>query len=263
MIYISDALVIGPQAATVPLNNARIGIDNITYGKTPVASSTVAGFPAIAATYPTTFEYWMPNAMPATWAIDNGTTRQCDYAGIVGEIAGRQIDVQSSDDNATWTTHASIIAGQKIAMILFPAVTARYWRLRFSGAAPRVAVVYIGLAVAMQRAIYQGHSPLTLSRVTEMQNNTSEGGQYLGRSIIRSGTATEVSFRHLSADWYRTYFDPFVKRARTMPFFFAWRPQSYPNEVGFMWTSGDIKPTNSGPRDFMSVGFEMTGMGID
>jgi len=30
-----------------------------------------------------------------------------------------------------------------------------------------------------------------------------------------------------------------------------------------MWTSGDIKPTNSGPRDFMSVGFEMTGMGID
>jgi hypothetical protein len=263
MIYISDALVTSPGATDVPLTHSRIGIDNITYGLTPVASSAVVGFPAIAATYPTTYDYWTPSAMPATWAIDAGQSKTCDYVGIVGDIEGRQIDVETSNDNATWTVQSSVIVANRVAMFLFQPVAARYWRVRFTGAAPNVAVINIGLALAMQRAIYQGHTPLTLSRVSEIISNTSEGGQYLGRSLIRSGTQTDASYQHLKAAWYRQYFDPFVKAARTKPFFFAWRPQTFPSEVGYMWTNGDIAPTNSGPRDYMSVSIQMSGIGVD
>lgn len=260
MIYISDALVLSP---TVPLRNSRIGYESITFGKTPVASSTEGGFSALAPTYPTTYEYWKPSAVPATWAIDNVSEAICDYAGVVGDIEGVLIQVQSSEDNSTWVTHVEGVATKKVAMFLFAQIGARYWRLRFVNSVPLVSVAYIGKALPMQRSIYAGHTPITLSRRTTYDNTLSENGQFLGRSIIRGGVETGASYQHLTADWYRANFDPFVKEARTKPFFFAWRPDAYPEEVGFVWTSGDISPQNTGPRDFMAVSFNMTGIGVD
>jgi hypothetical protein len=260
MIYISDSLVLSTDT---PLRNSRIGYDTITFGKTPIASSTEAGFSAIAPTYPTTYEYWKPSAMPATWAIDNTTEVVCDYAGVVGDIEGTTIQVQSSDDGTTWVTQVEGVATKKVAMFLFEELGARHWRLRFVNGSPKVSVIYIGKALHMQRSIYVGHSPITLSRATEYSNNLSETGQYLGRSIIRHGVQNSAGYQHLTASWYRQYFDPFVKAARERPFFFAWRPVQYPDEVGYVWTQGDIQPQNTGPRDFMSVSFNMTGIGVD
>jgi hypothetical protein len=260
MIYISDALVL---SAETPLRNSRIGYQSITFGKTPTASSTEGGFSALAPTYPTTYEYWKPSAIPATWAIDNTTEAVCDYAGVVGDIEGTTIQVQSSDDGTTWVTQVEGVATKKVAMFLFEEVGARYWRLRFVNNAPKVSVIYIGKALTMQRSIYAGHTPITLSRSTTYDNTLSENGQFLGRSIIRGGVATGASYQHLTADWYRANFDPFVKAARERPFFFAWRPNQYPEEVGYVWTSGDIQPQNTGPRDFMSVSLSMTGIGVD
>ncbi len=245
---------------TPDLNYSRIGYQNITEGKTPTASSSATGYPAVAATYPTTFEYWKPTAVPATWTIDNGVAVPCDYFGLVGDFNGAAIDVQSSFDGISFVTRATGTPTDRVAMFLFTPITARYWRIRVRNAIASIAVVYIGTALAMQRRLYQGHSPLTLSRVTDTTQNMSETGQYLGRSITRKGLKTNCEYQHLKADWYRANFDPFVEAARTAPFFYAWRPLSYPNELGFVWTTGDIKPTNSGPKDFMSVGFTVTGI---
>jgi hypothetical protein len=263
MIYISDSLVLSGQSDGVPLRNSRIGYQSITFGKTPVASSTQSGFSALAPTYPTTYEYWKPSIMPATWAIDNGTIATCDYAGVVGDIEGTVIQVQSSEDNTIWTTQVEGLATKKVAMFLFSPAEARYWRIQFINGSPKVAVIYIGQVLAMQRSIYAGHTPITLSRQTEYNNNLSESGQYLGRSIIREGVVTGAAYQHLTAEWYRANFDPFVKAARNRPFFFAWRPDAYLDEIGFVWTSADIRPQNTGPRDFMSVSFNMTGIGVD
>lgn len=258
MIFIQSGYTPTPD-----LNHSRIGINNITYGKTPVASSSAAGHPAIAATYPTTYEYWRPTSAVSTWTIDNGTMVECDYMGVVGDLGNLTLSCQYSFDGTTWTeaVSGSIGAGseKRTSMLLFSAVAARYWRLAMIGIG-NIAVVYIGKSLAMQRKIYQGHSPLTLSRMTETTQNVSETGQYLGRSITRKGLKTNCEYQHLKAAWYRANFDPFVEAARTAPFFYAWRPLAYPSELGFVWTTGDIKPTNSGPKDFMSVGFTVTGI---
>jgi hypothetical protein len=258
MIYIQSG-----YEPTPDLLHSRIGIQSIVQGKTPTASSAATGYPAIAATYPTTFEYWKPSTVPATWAIDNGADVACDYFGLVGDFNGATINVQSSPDNSTWTTQVSGAPTGRVAMFLFESVTARYWRIQVTGAVPSIAVVYIGAALAMQRKLYQGHTPLTLSRITETTQNTSETGQYLGRSIIRKGLQTSCEYQHLTADWYRANFDPFVEAARESPFFYAWRPEQYPAEVGFVWTTGDIRPSNTGPRNFMSVGFKVAGIAND
>lgn len=255
MIYIQSG-----YSPTPDLNHCRIGWQSIAYGLTPTASTSATGKPAIAATYPTTFEYWQPTALPATWAIDLGSSKAVDYAGLVGDFAGATIAIQSSTDNSTWTTQLSMTPTDRINIGLFAEVSARYWRLYITGSLPGIAVVYIGKALAMQRKIYQGHSPLTLARDTELSNNVSDGGQYLGRSIIRQGASTSFGWQHLKADWYRANFDPFVQAARVAPFFIAWRPEQYPSEMGFVWTSNDIKPANTGPRDFMGVDMTVRGL---
>jgi hypothetical protein len=263
MIYISDSLVLSGQSDGVPLRNSRIGYQTITFGKTPVASSTQAGFSALAPIYPTTYEYWKPTTVPATWRVTNASLSPCDYVGVAGDISGVTIQVQKSEDAITWETVLEGVATNDVAMFLFEEVLSPHWRLRFTGRTPSVSVIYIGKALAMQRSIYVGHTPITLARQTQYNNNLSENGQFLGRSIVRSGVGTSAAFQHLTADWYRENFDPFVKSARTYPFFFAWRPDTHPDEIGYVWTSADISPQNTGPRDFMSVSFNMTGIGVD
>ena len=190
-----------------------------------------------------------------------GSAKTVDYFGLVGDMNGATVALQSSTDNSTWTTQQTQSGlTDRINMFLFLPVSARYWRLLITVAIPSIAVVYIGQALDMQRMIYQGHTPLTLSRTTELSNNISEGGQYLGRSIIRKGAKTGFGWQHLKADWYRANFDPFVKAARTAPFFIAWRPSQYPSEMGFVWVDGDIAPSNSGPRDFMAVDMNVMGL---
>lgn len=256
MIFIQSG-----YSPTPDLNHARIGHQNLTFGLTPTASTSAAGYPAIAATYPTTFEYWKPTALPATWTVDMGTSKAIDYCGIVADLNGATIAVQSSPDNTTWTTRGSIgPTTDRINMALFVEVTERYWRLSIANGLPNIAVVYIGKALAMQRKIYQGHTPLTLSRTTELSNNMSDTGQYIGRSIIRKGAQTSCNWSHLTADWYRANFDPFVKAARTGPFFIGWRPEQYPNELGYVWTDNDIAPQNSGPKNYMNVGMNFMGL---
>jgi len=243
-------------------NHARIGWQNLTFGRTPTASTSAAGRPAINATFPTTFEFWQPTAVPATWSVDLGSARIVDYVGIVGDFNGATVVVEYSSNNTTWTSvDTRTEVNDRINLFLFfSQVTARYWRLSFSVAIPRLAVAYIGKLLVMQRPIYQGHTPLTLSRETTVSNNVSEGGQYLGRSIIRQGAQTSASWNHLKADWYRANFDPFVKAARTVPFFIGWRPLAFPGELGFCWTNDDIAPENSGPRDFMNVDISFRGL---
>jgi hypothetical protein len=254
-------VVSGLEFNTEPLNHARIVYENLALGITPTASSSAAGRPAIAATYPTTYEYWTPTTLPATWSVDLGSAKNVDSIGMVGDMLGCTVAVQYSTNNSTWVTvDTRTVVTDRINMFLFLSVSARYWRVSVSVQIPRISVIYIGTALAMQRPIYQGHTPLTLSRTTDLSNNVSEGGQYLGRSIIRTGAESSAAWSNLRADWYRANFDPFVRAARTAPFFFGWRPAQYPAELGFVWTDKDIAPDNSGPRNFMSVDMGFKGL---
>ena len=151
-------------------------------------------------------------------------------------------------------------------MLLSAEIEARYWRVEISdpgnSTEARIGVIYIGKALAMQRKIYGGHSPVTLSRVNETIPVRSDSGQWLGRTSIRKGVATDYAWQNLTASWYREYFDPFVKAAIDQAFFIAWYPEKYPDEVGYGWT-GDIKPENQGIRNYLTVSFSFQGNSDD
>lgn len=252
----------------VPMTHARIGYDKI-FG-TITASSEANGFPATAADNPLTYTGWKPNALPATWQIDAGTAQDVDYVGIAAHTLGSSfctVKVQYSDNGSDWLDASSPHEPNDDSPILFlfDEQEARYWRIYVDSTGspsdiPFVGVIYIGKALAMQRAIYGGHSPVTLSRETTIRPTVSERGQWLGRSIIRGGLVGSWTWRHLNADWYREHFDRFVKAARERPFFIAWRPETFPTEVAYCWTQKDIVPSNMGIKDFMQVTVEAVGV---
>ncbi|MCH8172658.1 MAG: hypothetical protein IIA70_05030 [Proteobacteria bacterium] len=173
--------------------------------------------------------------------------------------------VEHSPDNSAWTPFASALAPVTDAPILFldVSLSRRYWRITLTGVGdpPKIAVIYIGEVLVVQRSIYGGHSPAVLSRDTTLYQNMSDGGQFLGQYVKRRGVNGNVSLRHLKAGWYRANFDPFVKAAREFPFFFAWRPVDWPLEVAYGWADADIRPSNMGIRDLMQVNFDFKGVG--
>jgi hypothetical protein len=240
-------------------------MDNIVRGGTVTASSAVAGFPASAAANPLTYEFWRPETVPATWAVDAGAAVTCNYIGIAAHtLQGAEVEIEYSLDNSTWekigsngpTNNAPI-------MFLFAPITARYWRIVVKNQVSSIGVVYIGQTLDMQRPCFAGLSPINFTRETVIRPNRSESGQWVGRSIVRQGSSMSVSFRHLEYDWYKNNFDPFVEEAREYPFFFAWRPDDYPETVGYVWTAQDITPSTMGIRNLLEVGFEMQGLAIE
>lgn len=254
-----------------PLTHARIGYDQLI---TPSGVTGIDELPdgeAVHAAYPSTFDVWEPSSVPAWWRWDAGQNVTADYCGIAAHTLGsigRTIVLRTSADGSNYTDVHYIVtpSTDEPIMILFPATTARYWDLKMTidgsntsgspGAA--IGVVYLGQALAMQRAIYSGHSPINLARRTTVLPSRSVSGQFVGRSVIREGLEASFDWRNLEPQWYRDNFDPFVAAARERPFFIAWRPLDW-SEAAYGEVEGDVSPVNSGARGLMDVGFTMRG----
>jgi hypothetical protein len=264
-VVISRDLVLGTVDLDYPLTHARWGYRHIT--GTVSASSESAGSPASAASNPLTYTFWQPQSVTATWEIDAGTAQSVNYCGIAAHTLGDNGNTAEAQywDGGSWVTLLDTNPGDNSpVMMLFETVSASRYRVRITGGTvPRLGVIWFGTTLDMQRPIYGGHTPITLARRTVYKNNVSERGQWLGRSIVRGGSATDFQWQHLTAEWYRANFDPLVEHLRTEPAFIAWRPLSYPNEVGYVWTNDDIAPSNMGIRDLMSVSVSVEGLGVE
>lgn len=249
------------------LTHARIGWQNLARGASIAASTTASGYTATGASLPDTYQFWQPTALPATWRADLGSAQAVDYCGVAAHdlaTQGATLIVESSTNDSTWTERGRVTPSDDSAiMVLFPSVSARYWRVQITGSTmPTIGVIHFGAALAMTRPIFGGVTPSGLARVTTIRPNISEGGQWLGRSIERKGYQFSASWRHLAPSFVRGDFDTFVKAARSYPFFFAWRP-SYVGDCIYASADGDIVASNMGLRDFMEVSIDMTGHGWD
>lgn len=126
-----------------------------------------------------------------------------------------------------------------------------------------VSNITVGKSMEFEKCIMKSYAPLDYNRATEFMTNESGTGQFMGRSIVRRNHESSVSFDLMSAAWVRSTFQPFVRHARTKPYFFAWNYDDYPNEVNYVWTDEDIGVSYTGDRDKMSASWKMRGLGND
>jgi len=195
-----------------------------------------------------------------------------------GEGEEGDTSITSEDTGEVWTLHSTgpatalnirrfsvpaAPADDAPLMFLDEGKQARRLRIAFTGdEAPRLLVCYAGPVLAMERPIRGGgFIPPTMHRETVLKQNLSRGGQLLGQTFRRLGLQASTPFQHLSAAWVRSDLEPFIKAARQYPFFIAWRPATYPLEVGFMWATDDIHPSMMGLSSLMQVTIPMRGIG--
>jgi hypothetical protein len=229
-----------------PLSTPRIGWRRRT--GTVAASTSAAGYPAANAASYRTDSFWRPTALPATWRLDAGAGVSVGYVGIAAHDLGSRVCtvlVQSSTDDVNWTTRLTIAPTDDTAIFgLFASATARYWRLNISGSfgEPTIGVIQFGLPTEFPRpAVYAPSISFQRTRNVTYSANITEGGQWAGRSIVRTTLAPEMTVNHLSETWIGAEWDAFALHAETSPFFVADRPGSYPASCAYAWTTADLR----------------------
>lgn len=259
--------------ADLPLKHARIAhAGNWHTGGTVTASSTATGYNADAPDNSLTYERWKPSSLTATWDIDLGSAKATNYCCIAAHTMGTNgntLTVQyDSTGGGTWVTVATeAITDDSPIFCIFDSETRQDWRVQISsGTAPEIGVIKFGTALQMERPFYVGFAPSRMMRKTQVTGNMSEGGQFLGRTKIRTSSEVTYSWSNLTYAWVRANLDGtagLLQSVETEPFFCAWRSASE-DDVEFGWTRGPVSsPSITGPRDLMSFTLSAEVLGYE
>lgn len=268
IIFSPNLIALSPPAAP-DLDAPIFGYENFITAAGITADTEAALYPATNLANVSTASFWRANDTTAqTLEFTINPAQQIDYVAIARHnfsTAGIsvEIDLQEGSGDPWVEAIAANIPGDNSALIYrFPEQAAFGVRINLGSgsAAAEAAVVYVGKLLVSQRRIYVGHRPITLNRRIEVVNGQSESGNYLGRIVTGSNLTTSVSLSHLTPAWYRSDFDPFVLAAQTVPFFFGWKPLSYPEECAFSWLTNNPEPSNMLPNGMMQVDLEMAGV---
>lgn len=202
------------------------------------------------AVIPNTYERWRPANGTSTERFNLSSNADVNFVAIgAHNLSGQTITIQySTTDGGGLTTLTTVTpSSNEPILVTFDAIEVREIAINATWASDReIGYIATGQYLKMPYPIYGGHSPIELSPVTKYKNNVSNTGQFLGRSIIRQGTSTNYAFRYLKPSFVREQFLNFVNSAKTLPFFIQWRPDLYPDQVAFVFTTQDIDIQNAG-----------------
>lgn len=241
------------------LGNHRLVYANLAAGVTPVVTSETSGSEAANALTWLSSQRWLA-ASSATQAfqLDLGSALGIDCFGLykhnLGDIAGSLlVQYSTSSLGGTFTTLFAITPGaansggnRTLFRVNSNAVTARYWQAVFSGhnAPPSVGVLLLGLSTQLPAPDHPFMVPM-LNRDTEILNNVSEGGEFLGRRVLRPGMKTGFKLGKVQETWARQYWEPIARGLEVNPFFWAWDASRYPDDAYYCFIDKIAKDVKS------------------
>lgn len=266
-IVISTALVLAGAGDGLSLDHPIIGSHNVVTSATIAADEEASGYPASNLANPTTFLEWRGTTTGAQeLTITTNEVDAIDYVGIAKHNFGTGAIAISLGyyDGVTWVELVDefIPADDSPLILRFtPQSLATVVIALAAGAViPRAAVVYCGKLLVLERKIYVGHTPAPHARKTTFVNGRSESGNFLGRIELGAYRETSIPISLISPAWYREYMDPFLATGKDLPFFFGWRPLTYPQEVGYLWLMDDPMPVPTGPSNLIAFDMKVGGV---
>lgn len=273
MIVLSNSLVLEEPTADFGPDNPVIGWNNIVTPTGIKATSEVTGFLDDNLGNPSTAELWKASSTAdQDLTTLNVPDTDLDYVGIAKHNFGTaestiQIEGYTTltNDIPDWTELVQDNIPADDCPLIYRFTKDNYLgirvRIKSNSAIPQAAVLYIGELLIMERRIYVGHTPMPYGRQTSVENNRSQSGNFLGNIVTNELLRSTASFQRLTPSWYREKLEPFAAQAMENPFFWAWKPLTYPNEVGYAWLNSDIRPSNQFPNGMMEAEIDMTGIG--
>lgn len=276
-VVISGSLVLSDTVSgggTINADNPLIGWRNRVTASNVSATSQETGFPASNVANVSTALRWQgaasspPMDEHLTFALE--TEELVDYLAVArhnfysAQIAVSVEVLNEATSPDSWDEIVSPVIPPNDGPLLFrftpQAIGSIRFRMQPGTAVPRAAVVYCGDLLVLQRRIYVGHTPVNYGTRLSVANHRSISGDFLGRIVLGEKTMTQVAMQDLTPAWYRSQLEPFRVAAKELPFFFAWRPSSYPYEVGFVWTANDPQPQNQLPNGMVSFSMDVEGV---
>lgn len=244
-------------------NNGRLCYKNVvSFNNVSATSETMEG-PVTNLANPSTAFYWQASSSAdQTITITLDDSSPIDYVGIARHnlyAIGAEIRIRFNGITVEdWQAASSAQA----LLLLFESGNPSTIQIdiRNAGEAPRIAVLYVGESIALQRKIYVGHTPITYGRNRTVLAPISQSGEYLGEIELNRTVSTTVSIQNLTASWYRETLDDFFAISPRVPCFWAWRPEKYPAEVSYCWVVGNPRPTNQRANGMMSVDWDFEGI---
>ena len=257
---ISSALVL--SKAVLQSNSAILAFDNVVnFDNVSATSETLRGQITNLAN-PATAYTWIAEDTATQTITVLADGREVDYIGIARHNLNQAgLTVEVKFNGVTVLTPRTVTAEQS-QLLLFNVAAPAEIQIIIAGATDpaRIAVLYIGKSIRLERNIYVGHTPITYGRSRKSINGLSENGQYLGQLVVRETLTTNVALQNLTPAWYRSTLDPFFAEKPRRPCFWAWRPEGYPDEVGYAWVEGDPMPVNQRSNGMMSVNWQFRGI---
>lgn len=238
-----------------------IGYNNVLNFSNVSATSELISRPITNIARPATAYPWEAASTDTqTITIQTGG-QEIDYIGIARHNLNQIGLTVTVKYNGATVVPATEISDKQAILFLQNSAVPDTVELIIEGAIepPVIGVIYVGKALVLQRNIYVGHTPINYGRVYDTVNGVSENGQYLGEIVKKVMNTTSVSLQNLTPDWYRTQLDPFFSLSPRVPCFFAWRPDSYPAEIGYCWIEGSPRPENQRSNGMMSVSWNFKG----
>jgi hypothetical protein len=262
MSYMSNALVTGAQKVTA--NTGKLCFHNIV-SPSAIAATSEASFryPASNMANPATAFGWeAADTTDQTITIQNPTRTAIDYLGIARHNLGQLGLTISIRFDGALVMPETPIGEQQSLLFLFSEATPSEVSITISGATTpaKIAVIYCGMSLSLQRNIYIGHTPISYGRDRSQINGVSQAGEYLGEVLVNETLSTSVNLQNLTPDWYRKYLDPFFSRKPRHPCFWAWRPGKYPLEIAYCWIEGNPRPTNQRSNGMMDISWNFRGI---
>ena len=264
-MFLNNALVLSLEQ--ISDNASRLCYKNIVSASTITATSfltegSITYPPSNMANPATAFGWEAADTATQTITIDNATAAKIDYIGIARHNlaqAGLTVEIKF---NGITVEQPQPIGDAQALLFLFEQASPATIEIIIDGATDpaKVAVIYCGESLRLERNIYVGHTPITYGRDRNMINGVSQAGEWVGEVVLNETLSTSVSLLNLTPLWYRQSLDPFFAQKPRKPCFWAWRPSGYPAEIGYCWVEGNPRPVNQLANGMMSIDWNFRGI---
>lgn len=180
---------------------------------------------------------------------------------------GLTVKVQHSSDGSTWvdlTGSEQSPPDDEAIFFVGASVSRAYWRIHITGLAAGETLIvgqaFVGPALQIFSPPEDGFTPPQFGLNSQFVMSRSDGGDFLGRSLIRKGSKSGFKISNVAEAWVKANWLPFIKEAEKHPFYFAWDSVGHFDEVAFCYTGKKIAPPTYQSSLFFALSLEFTAL---
>lgn len=234
--------------------SSYLGYDNalLRSGAVVTASLEDVGFPVSNATsWLITGGGWQATTTATiTLALTLPASESLNSYGIykhnLGDLSAT-IKLQHSSNGSSWTDFTGsekAVANNKAIFFIGTSQSAKFWRLYITGLGAGETLIigqtFIGDALQMFSPPEPGFTPPELALNNDYITSRADGGDFLGRSLIRKGSKMSFANSIVHRDWIRANWQDVMAAIEKTPFYYAWDSTNYPAEVAYCYINKKI-----------------------